>query len=136
MLNTVATFTDQPRAELARGRLLNEGVEASLKDHHIVGINWLFSVAVRGVKLQVAEANSAKAVSILSEDYAELLEEETSGTPLQCPVCGSRMLTAYSSARFIAALTLFPFWAVAFVIGMPFTRWEASWRCLSCKRTW
>lgn len=136
MLITLATFSDQLRAELARGRLESEGIAATLKDQHIVGINWLYSFAVQGVKLQVGVADAARALAILSGEYADLLDEETSGVPSHCEVCGSTRLTVYDPLRFLAALTLLPFWPLALAVGIPLIRWEATWRCLNCNRRW
>lgn len=136
MLITLATFSDQPRAELARGRLETEGIATRLKDHHIVGINWLYSYAVQGVKLQVREADAARALVVLSEEYADLLDEKTSGVPSHCEACGSSRLTVYDPLRFLAALTLMPFWPLALAVGILLIRWEASWRCLDCNRRW
>lgn len=136
MLSTVATFSDPPRAELARGRLESEGIATTLKDQHIVGVNWLYSFAVHGVKLQVGVADAARALAVLSEEYGDLLEEETSGVPSHCEACGSTRLTVYSPLRFLAALTMMPFWPLALAVGLPMIRWEASWRCLTCNRRW
>lgn len=35
MLVTLATYSDQPRAELARGRLESEGITTTLSDQHL-----------------------------------------------------------------------------------------------------
>lgn len=136
MLTTVATFPDQPRAELARGRLASEGIDAALKDHHLVGVHWLLSVAVRGVKLQVSDADSARASAVLAESFADLLEEDATGVARRCEFCGSDNLTPYSAKRFLGALTLFPFWTWALLVGIPRITWSASWRCLNCYRKW
>lgn len=112
MLVTLATYSDHPRAELARGRLEGEGIATTLSDQHIVGISWLYSVAFRGVKLQVGVADAARALA------------------------GSTRLTVYVPLRFLAALTLMPFWPLALAVGISLIHWKASWRCLSCNRRW
>lgn len=67
---TVATFDFWPHAEIARGRLQAEGIDCQLADQHLVQTDWLYSLAVGGIKLQVAEADLARAAAVLAQDYS------------------------------------------------------------------
>ena len=136
MLTPVGAFVDQPSAELARARLLLEGIESNLRDQYVIGVNWLYSTAIGGVKLEVAEAQSEEAVRILADEQGSLLEGEGEVGVTLCASCGAREVVPYRPLRIVAALTLFPAWPLALVIGLPFVDWRARWRCLNCRRKW
>lgn len=67
---TVATFDDMPAAHIALGRLAAEGIEATLADQHLVQTDWLYSLAVGGIKLQVAASEAERARQILAADHS------------------------------------------------------------------
>ena len=73
-LITVATFDFLPAAEIARGRLLAEGIACRLADQHLVQTDWLYSLAVGGIKLQVAAKDVQQAQAILAHDFSSELE--------------------------------------------------------------
>jgi hypothetical protein len=73
---TVATFDFLPLAEIARGRLLAEGIECHLADQHLVQTDWLYSIAVGGIKLQVAAADAPRALAVLEQDFSDMLDSE------------------------------------------------------------
>lgn len=73
-MQTIATFDFLPEAEIARGRLLAEGIDCRLADQHLVQTNWLYSPAVGGIKLQVADAEVERAKAILAQDYSDCLD--------------------------------------------------------------
>ncbi|MFO1518965.1 MAG: DUF2007 domain-containing protein [bacterium] len=64
---TIATFSRPFEAYLAKGKLESEGIEVFIADENIVGINWLLSNLVGGVKIQVREEEREKAVEILNQ---------------------------------------------------------------------
>lgn len=70
---TVATFDDMPSAHIALGRLHAEGLQAHLADENLVQTDWLYSIAVGGIKLQVDEQDAALAETILARDDGHLL---------------------------------------------------------------
>ncbi len=73
-MQTIATFDFLPPAEIARGRLLAEGIDCQLADQYLVQANWLYSPAVGGIKLQVADADVERAQTILAQDYSDCLD--------------------------------------------------------------
>jgi len=75
-LVTVATFDFLPLAEIARGRLLVEGIDCQLADQHLVQTDWLYSIAVGGIKLQVAAVDAPRARAILDQDFSDMLDSE------------------------------------------------------------
>ena len=71
---TIATYDFITDAEIARGRLQAEGIEAFLADQHLVQTDWLYSIAVGGIKLQVEAAHAARAEAILAQDFSSELD--------------------------------------------------------------
>lgn len=64
-------------AEIARGKLASVGIESRLADQHLVQTDWLYAIAVGGIKLHVPEADAPRAEAILAEDWSENLNENT-----------------------------------------------------------
>jgi hypothetical protein len=71
---TIASFDFLPSAEIARGRLQAEGIRCQLLDQHLVQTDWLYSLAVGGIKLQVEAADAERARAILEHDYSADLD--------------------------------------------------------------
>lgn len=79
MLTTVAIFGKPWEAQLFRLRLEAEGVPAFIQYESHVGMNWLVSIALGGVRLQVLDAQVADALRVMQrcragEFQAELQE--------------------------------------------------------------
>jgi hypothetical protein len=72
----VARFDTMPEAHIAMGRLEVEGIDAWLADEHLVQTDWLYSIAVGGIKLQVSPEQAQRAIEILNTDYSGELESE------------------------------------------------------------
>lgn len=73
---TVATFDLSTEAHIAMGRLQAEGIDCHLADEHLVQTDWLYSIAVGGIKLQVAPENTERAVQILARDDSGEVSDE------------------------------------------------------------
>ena len=70
LIVTIASFDFLPQAEIARGRLLAEGIYCELADQHLVQTDWLYSIAVGGIKLQVEDRDADRALEILDHDFS------------------------------------------------------------------
>ncbi|HXH03602.1 MAG TPA: DUF2007 domain-containing protein [Candidatus Competibacteraceae bacterium] len=70
---TVAVYDFLTEAEIARGRLLVEGIPCQLADAHLVQTDWLASIAVGGIKLQVTATDAERARAILDRDFSDEL---------------------------------------------------------------
>jgi hypothetical protein len=81
-MRTIATYTKPEEAHLAASLLEANGISTLVRDEHMVSMNWFYSQAVGGVRLEVPEEQWAAAREIL-----ELPAEES--TLLRCPHCGS-----------------------------------------------
>lgn len=73
---TVLTVPLPQNAAIIKGKLESEGIECLLKDELTVQISNYYSNAVGGVKLQVKESDSEKAIEILKE--TGYIEEQNS----------------------------------------------------------
>ena len=72
---TVATYDRVTDAHIALGRLAAEGIEARLFDDQMVQMDWLYSIAVGGIKLRVARGDAKAAREVLATDYSAVLDE-------------------------------------------------------------
>ena len=70
----IARYDGMPEAHIAMGRLAAEGIESWLADEHLVQTDWLYSIAVGGIKLQVADDDAERAIAILDTDYSDTLD--------------------------------------------------------------
>ncbi len=136
-LVTVATFTDVIEAKIVQSMLESEGISCFVQDENIVGINWLYSAAVGGVKLKVREADRDEAAMLLSGDVR--IEEVPQFTPIEseggsedrvrCPACGSEDLFR----EHVSKRAFFLSWIL---LGFPVPFFKSVYKCLSCRRTW
>lgn len=132
-LVTIAAFNEPIEAHLARSRLECDGVPCSLADEHIVGVYWLSTAAVGGVKLQVRERDREQALRVL---------EETSARPVasaewvtgdldapRCPACGSLRVEGERFSRRWVFLS----WLL---VGIPLPFLRRFERCGRCGERW
>jgi hypothetical protein len=79
-LITIRKFQNPSEAVIAKGALESAGIECFLNDSNIVEIDWLLSIAVGYVKLQVRREDAEAALAILdqsAEDTAAENEPQT-----------------------------------------------------------
>ena len=73
-LVTVGIYSHVYEADLAVSRLESEGIMAFAADEFMVNLNWLYSNAIGGVRLQVPAPDAERAREILSTDESEDLK--------------------------------------------------------------
>lgn len=78
---TIATFDKSTDAHIALGRLAAEGVQAVLFDDNMVQMDWLYAIALGGIKLRVQRVNAARARRILATDFSRDLDDVDVGKP-------------------------------------------------------
>ena len=78
-LVTVATYDKITDAHIALGRLSAEGIEAQLFDEQMVQMDWLYAIALGGIKLRVTRGDEKAARQVLETDYSKVLEEADLG---------------------------------------------------------
>lgn len=72
---TVGRYDFMPLAHIAMGRLEAEGIPCLLADEQLVQLDWLYSIAVGGIKLQVDRRYAERALEILATDYSADLDQ-------------------------------------------------------------
>ena len=129
---TVAAYSHPLEARVALGHLEDAGIPCFLADEHIVTMNWTWSNAVGGVRLQVPESAAARAVEMLNSTAAAATLEPAPAADEDtevCPACGSwKVERQWLGRRLVYAL-----WIVLHV-PIPLA-WRVE-RCLDCGRKW
>lgn len=129
-LVTLRTFRDAIDAELAKERLEHAGIPAFIFDENLVAIQWLYSGAVGGVKLEVDESDLERAAGVLREDHSAEVSEEQGAPPERetCPACGSPRVGSSRAQRNAAALSL--------LTSLPLVVWRQRRICGDCGHSW
>ena len=119
----IQTFGNYIDAHILMGRMQEEGIECWLKDENTVTVNPIWTNAVGGIKLMVAESQAEAAMQILQQ-----LEQETKER-LSCPQCKSHNINFISTPRKASN------WLSVF-IGFLFTSFavpvDKTWHCFDC----
>ena len=130
-LVTLRAYRDPLDADLAKARLDSAGIPAFVFDQHLVGIYWLYSRAIGGVKVKVEASDLERATQILDEDLSAELEEELGSEAEEtelCPACGSDEIFRSRVQRNAAAISL--------LTSLPFVGWRRAWICSACRHFW
>ena len=89
-LLTIGAYSTWFEANLVRSELEAFDLHPILADAHTVNVNWLWSNAVGGVKVQIPVSEAEEARRILESGPAEPEPELESNEDASCPVCGSK----------------------------------------------
>lgn len=125
MLVTISRYSLPYEAHLAKSRLDAEGIPAFIADEHTINMQWLYSNALGGVRLQVPEAYAEDARRILDEDREQDLLDQEGWESLVCPECGSEDTEFYQIGRR---------WAFLVFLGINFPLFPVKdgIKCRSC----
>ena len=122
-MKTIATFSKPEEAHLFRTRLEAAGIPAFVQDEHFVQMDWLYSNAIGGVRVQIADDDLDSAREFLAADTPRSCPE---ASDVICPSCGSHDTAPDELPRRIAFLSL-----LLFQFPVLFTRRRL--RCCSCR---
>jgi Zn finger protein HypA/HybF involved in hydrogenase expression len=122
---TVATFSKPEEAHLLRMRLEAGGVTAFVQDEYMVQMDWLYSNAIGGVRIQIAEEDVEAAKEILNDEPIQ----DSDPNMAKCPKCGSTDSAPDELARRLAFLSLM-------LLKFPFLFLKSRWKCNSCHHVW
>ena len=136
MLTTIMSFRDPWEAHMFRLRLEAEGILAMVSHEHHVWMNWPYSTALGGVKVQVPTITSEAARAVWSRcmagDYSAELDREFGGLDvLRCPMCGSTHFRRRPPLNKIVLLLASFFWC-----GVIFPLRRSAYRCVECGANW
>ena len=119
---TVATFSKPEEAHLFRMRLEAAGIPAFVQDEHIVQMDWFYSNAIGGVRVQIADEDVPVAKEFLGADSEQ---KPVDAVDVLCPACGSSDTQPDERPRRLAFLSLLLF-------SFPLLLSRHRWRCHSC----
>lgn len=121
---TVASFTEPYKAQILQGRLLSEGIPSEILDSEIASINWMYSNAVGGVKVNVDEEYVEDALRIIGDKTPP--EYEAGSRNAVCPHCGSTAVGSTHPSKLWLILSL--------ILLVPFFFRTKKWKCGDCGR--
>jgi hypothetical protein len=135
-LTTIAKFREPWEAHLFCGRLRFEGIPAMVAHECHVSMNWPWSNALGGVKVQVPrswvrEAQIVQARCRAGDYRAELQSEFGDLDDLKCPVCSAQVYWERRTAfqTLVTALLWFYFGAIT-------PPWSWLYHCEICGAKW
>lgn len=119
---TVGSYSFPHEAHLARAKLESVGIPAFVADEYTINMQWLYSQALGGVKVQVPEQFAEEAQELLEGDLAlQPIERELTN----CPECGVNEFEYLVCGKRVAYLF---FW----LLGFPLWRVRRERRCRAC----
>ena len=121
-MKTIATFSKPEEAHLFRTRLEAAGIPAYVQDEYLVQMDWLYSNAIGGVRVQIADDDIDAAREFLATDSPQTAPD---AVDVVCPKCGSHDTAPDDLPRRISFLSLLLF-------SFPLLFARNRWRCASC----
>ncbi len=126
-LITVAVYSTPYEANMVKSKLEANGIPAFVADEYTIGMNWLYSNALGGVKVQVPESLVPEALEVLrAEPVVEELRKIDEAKA--CPKCGSRNTEDYLDKR-----GSFLTWVLS---GFPLFLPKEKKKCNACGNVW
>ena len=123
-MKKLASYRDAPSAYITASLLQSHDIPSQVVDEHLVGVQWLYSNAIGGVKVLVNDEDLDRASEIIFDDLRGDLVELGFET---CPSCGSADIRRSRLRQIVGSLGL--------LIGFPIVAWSNRWRCQSCGET-
>ena len=105
-----------------RTRLEAVGIEAFVQDEHVVQLYWLYSNAIGGVRVQIADEDVESAREFVAADVPQPCPEAEDVT---CLRCGSRHTAPDEWPRRLAFLSLL-------IVHFPLLLMPRRWLCSAC----
>lgn len=122
---TIARYSFPWEAQIVKARLDAEGIPAFVADEQTINMQWLYSNAMGGVRLQVPKAFASRAIEILAEDHSDEFEEVQGVDVVACKACGSAKTEPHQIGRR---------WAFLVFLGLDFPLFPVknTYRCTDC----
>lgn len=101
---TIGRYSTVHEALIVKGTLESHDLEVQLLDAETVGVDWLLSNAIGGVRVQVKEARRAVALEILGEQPPESADSDSSQEPDEPARDRGALLSEDAKRALVAAL--------------------------------
>ena len=124
-LVTVRRFRDLTEALVVKSLLESAGLLCFLQDENMVRLDWAYSNALGGMRLQVPDDQVAAAEELLRQTGEEV---GTDDEP-RCPKCRSFDVKFSRTGHGAALVSLFLF-------SVPLPRGKKVWQCEQCGTQW
>lgn len=121
----VASYLWITEADMARIRLAEEGIEATIRDAGVTGANPFLSNAVGGIKLAVRREEAVGAAKILAEHEKRMRQERAR----RCPRCESTDVTEQRLGFAGIVLSIL-------TLGLYYVAVYRPYRCNGCRNRW
>jgi DNA-directed RNA polymerase subunit RPC12/RpoP len=136
-LVTIATFEYYQFAHLAKAKLESEGINCCINDEYTASMNWLYSNAIGGIKLQVLSSDVDKAKEVLEENVMigdgdavqEIELEKDEEETIRCPYCKSAATIDEKYSKKWAYLSIL-------LLGFPLLFKKRKYLCKECGYKW
>ena len=125
MLVTIARYSFPYEAQIAKSQLDASGIPAFIADEHTINMQWLYSDAMGGVRLQVLQEHVADAQSILSDSAPINPEIEKAPPQPVCSICGGMLSAPFQTGRRPTILS----WLL---LGLPLWPIKNQRKCTKC----
>ena len=112
-------------AHIAKASLESEGIPAYIADEHTINMQWLYSDALGGVRLYVAETFETEAKAILALNFSADVDSAFEATPEHCPQCNSTHLANYTKGKK-------PAFVLFILLGFPLFFYQHGRKCMNC----
>ncbi|MCB1063278.1 MAG: DUF2007 domain-containing protein [Verrucomicrobiae bacterium] len=123
---TIASFSTSEEAYLLRSRLEASGIAAFVQDEHMIQMNWLYSNAIGGVRVQVFDQQGEEAREILRDERSQTVLESTATL---CPRCGSGDTERIELTRRLSLISVM-------IFNFPLPVLKNRFRCEHCGNRW
>jgi hypothetical protein len=139
-METIATYPDLISAQLAQSLLDAEGIASEIPEEHIAGLDWRWSTALQGIRLQVDDEDAERAAALLTDNSGVEPGETEETVPAaaqteeRCAVCGSDLMGPGRWRRRAKVLTMI---VPILIVLWPLLLWlSPEYECLRCGRLW
>ncbi len=128
-LTTVASYSFPHEAQIARAGLERAGIPAEVADEYTINMQWLYSLAIGGVKVKVPTELTQEALEVLNTDYSAAVEKKFNIESDKCPECKSTRLIAHTRGKR-------PAFIVFLLFGFPLFFFQHGIKCNECNHFW
>ncbi|SRR5260370_23373089 len=138
---TLWRYRDLPEALIAKSKLDSEDLQCFLADENVVRLDWFWSNAVGGVRLQVANSDAESAFTLLAEEIPASFSADEIGEEYrqpECLHCGSLDVTFGANKKNVA-LVLLGVLQVPILLPVVLALLllvKQSWQCEDCGYDW
>jgi hypothetical protein len=125
-LVTIGSYSTPYEANMVKSQLESAGIPVFIADEYTIGMNWLYSNALGGVKVLVPESLALEAQELLATEFETPPTRDL--TTATCPQCGSK-----NTGDFLDKRSSFITWIFS---GFPLLLPANKKKCSDCDHRW